>query len=496
LRGQVKKLFRRLESLDLEWQEKEDAFKQIVSLLAILARAVSEPELRPLIERLWQEVKRDAPPTTLALLMNDIKEKVSQETLQALELERQAFSSRDRESAPLVALLDASGSEPLTAVERDEQETEEHLRTLISSVVESLAVEGQAGLYEKIAAVKATLAKGGVLYRLSDVRLQLSDLLKRYRQLHVGERERLEDILKELIHKLAEIEKNVVTGLLESHKEAMAGNAEFADQLEGQVAGMQEVSRLKDLDAVRQAIASKTERMRVVIEAKREADAAISAAFEAKVHALESQLHDTNAQLSSMTERAYHDPFLAGVYNRLAFNETLQQKLSRFARSHHAVSLILFDLDRFKQINDTYGHQAGDQALLTVVARVKSVLREPDIFARFGGDEFALILPNTSLHRAVTVAERLRVVVNSSSFPYEGHELQISLSVGVAAARADDSLETLLERADRALYLAKEQGRNQVRSEDEVPSNHPFALNKIVGFLAGKLPLRKGKERA
>jgi diguanylate cyclase len=327
------------------------------------------------------------------------------------------------------------------------------------------------------------------------VRLQLADLLEHYRNLHEGERARLEDILKELISKLAEIEKNVVAGLLASHQEAMAGNAEFAERLEGQVAGMQEVAQLKDLDAVRKTITSRTERMRAVIEAKREVDAEMSAAFEAKVRHLESRLHDANSQLSSMTERAYHDPFLEGVYNRFAFNEKLRQELLRFGRYQHAVSLILFDMDRFKQVNDVYGHQAGDEALRTVAARVKPILREPDTFARFGGDEFALILPNTSLHGAVTVAERLRVIVCSSTFLYETHELQISLSMGVAAARAGDSLETLLERADRALYLAKEQGRNQVRSEEELPSSQPSALDKMVGFLAGKLSLGKGREK-
>jgi diguanylate cyclase (GGDEF)-like protein len=518
LRDQVKKLFRQLESLDLEFQEKEDTFKQAIGLLAILSRTVVEQDLRPLVDQLWQEVKRGAPPTTLALLMADIKDKVSQEILQALELERLTLPSHDQEATPADILPEAAvfqsgtvsnqkdgaptgrGAAPMRSgsglsLAQYERETEDKIRTLLGSVIEQLHVEGQKGLYDKISAVKVTLAEKGVLRRLSDVRLQLADLLEHYRNLHEGERTRLEDILKELISKLAEIEKNVIAGLLASHQEAMTGNAEFAEQLEGQVAGMQEVAQWKDLDAIRKTITNRTERMRAVIEAKREVDAEMSAAFEAKVRHLESQLHDANSQLSSMTERAYHDPFLDGVYNRFAFDEKLRQELLLFGRYQHAVSLILFDMDRFKQVNDSYGHQAGDEVLRLVAARVKSVLREPDTFARFGGDEFALILPNTSLHGAVTVAERLRAVC-SSTVLYETHELQISLSVGVATARAGDSLETLLERADRALYLAKERGRNQVRCEEELPSSQPSALNKMAGFLAGKLSFGKGKEKA
>lgn len=519
LRAQVKKLFRQLESQELESQEKEESFKQAIGLLAILSRTALEQDLRPLVDRLWQEVKKGAPPKTLALLMGSIKDKVSQEVLQALEFERAHLSSHEHQTDSVVALPEtaAVSLNPTDSIQKDgqsterettlrhassdsslaryEQETEEKIRMLLRSVIERLHVEGQEGLYDKISAVKATLAESGVLQRLSDVRLQLADLFEHYRNLHEGERTRLEDVLKELIAKLGEIEKNVIVGLLVSHQEAMAGNAEFADHLEGQVAEMQEVAQVKDLDAIRKTITSRTERMRAVIEAKREVDAEMSAAFEAKVHYLESQLRDANSQLSSMTERAYHDPFLAGVYNRLAFDEKLRQELLRFGRYQHAVSLILFDMDRFKQVNDTYGHQAGDEVLRTMVARVKPILRDPDTFARFGGDEFALILPNTSLHGAVTVAERLRVIGSSSPFFYEGHELQISLSIGVAVAHAEDSLETVLERADRALYLAKKRGRNQVCSEEELPSSQPSALNKMVGFLTGRLPFGKGKEK-
>ena len=509
LRGQVKKLFRQLESQELESQEKEDTLKQAIGLLAILSRTAVEQDLRPLVDQLWQGVKKGAPPTTIALLMANIKDKVSLETLQAIELERLTLSAHDQNAVDsrsrTVSNQKAEGlteraAEPThsgsgSSLVQHEQETEEKIRTLLSSVIEQLQVEGQKGLYDKVSAVKATLAERGILRRLSDVRLQLVDLLEYYCSLHEEERTRLEDVLKELISKLGEIEKNVVAGLLVSHQAAMADNAEFAEKLEGQVDGMQEVAQLKDLDAVRKTITSRAERMRVVIEAKREVDAGMSAAFEAKVRHLESRLHDANSQLSSMTERAYHDLFLEGVYNRFAFNEKLRQELLRFGRYQHAVSLILFDMDRFKQMNDTYGHQAGDHALHTVVARVKPALREPDIFARFGGDEFALILPNTSLHGAVMVAERLRVGVCSSSFLYEGQELQISLSIGVAAAHAGDSVETLLERTDQALYLAKERGRNQVRCEEELLSSQPSTLNKMVGFLTSKLPFSKGKEK-
>jgi diguanylate cyclase (GGDEF)-like protein len=517
LREQLKKLYRQLESLELESQGKEEALKQAIGLLTVLSRSAVEQEVRPLLDQLYRGIKKDVTPSAVTLLVADIKERFARETVweeddEALISESGAelVVSSEPSAKPLARKPPVkdrgeiggqdrlSGRSTSTGAPQkvntdasDEHETEEKIRTVFSALIEQLHVEGQKELYEKAAATKAALVGTGLFRRLSDIRLQLLDLLASYRKAQDSERARLEEILKELIAKLAEIEKKVLGELLANHKETMEDNAQFAERLEGQMLGMQEVAQLRDLDAVRTAIVSKTDRMRAAIQAKREADQALSAAFEEKVHSLEQKLQDAHQQLSSMTERAYHDAFLEGVYNRLAFNEKLQQEISLFARYRVPVSLILFDMDRFKQVNDTYGHQAGDLALQMVVSWVKPTLRQPDIFARFGGDEFALILPNTSLAGAVNTAERIRTIVNNSLFLYETQELRISLSMGVAAARTGDSAETLLSRADQALYLAKEKGRNQVRNEDEIPSSQTSTLDKMVGFLSRRLPFRK-----
>ncbi len=391
-------------------------------------------------------------------------------------------------SRPVVSPV--SSSKPVS-IGLQEGEVEGKIRTVLSALLDQVHLKDQRGLQEKITAIKTTLTEGGLFQRLPQVQKQLTEVLVYYRNLNDTERTRLEDVLKELIAKLAEIEKSVLNGLLENHQETMSDNAKFAERLEGQVASIDEIAHLKDLNAVRTAVSSRTERMRAAIQVKREADAALSAAFTDKVHTLERQLHDANQQLSSMTNRVYQDVLLTGVYNRLAFSEKLGQEIARFERYQHPVSLIIFDMDRFKSINDTYGHQAGDWALQTLAARVKPALRAPDFFARFGGDEFAIVLPDTPLSGAVVVAERLRLLIEGTSFAYETQKLQVSLSVGVAGVHMGDTVETVLERADQALYLAKEQGRNRVCSEDQLPPPSPSKMDKMVGFFSRNLSFRK-----
>ncbi len=156
---------------------------------------------------------------------------------------------------------------------------------------------------------------------------------------------------------------------------------------------------------------------------------------------------------------AAHDS-LTDAYTRRHMNEACQQELERSRRHGHVMALLLMDLDHFKAINDTYGHQQGDQVLIDFVAQVKALLRRPDQLGRFGGEEFMLMLPETPLEEALSVAERIRSMVGQAR-----ETPHCTVSIGVTTNRLDnDSLDTLLARADKALYRAKELGRNRIES--------------------------------
>ena len=175
------------------------------------------------------------------------------------------------------------------------------------------------------------------------------------------------------------------------------------------------------------------------------------------------QMEQQAAELDRTRKEARTDP-LSGVGNRKAFDETLQWLLTTWKRDREPFTLILADLDRFKWVNDTHGHQAGDVVLAQMGALLKNSVRGGDIVARYGGDEFAILLPRTELHAGNQVAARIRAQVWRSSFRVgqRGEQGVISLSVGVASVQDGDTGETILARADKALYKAKEAGRNRV----------------------------------
>jgi diguanylate cyclase (GGDEF)-like protein len=154
---------------------------------------------------------------------------------------------------------------------------------------------------------------------------------------------------------------------------------------------------------------------------------------------------------------------LTGLHNRRYLTEFLDRELSRAERHDRPLALALFDIDRFKGINDTFGHLAGDTVLRGLAALLRPVVRKDELLARYGGEEFAMVLPETSGENAVQACERLRKTVADHQFTYDGRPIPVTVSIGVAVNGADaDTPERLLRAADTKLYQAKADGRNRV----------------------------------
>jgi len=160
-----------------------------------------------------------------------------------------------------------------------------------------------------------------------------------------------------------------------------------------------------------------------------------------------------------LQQAATHDP-LTGALNRAGIEPYLESSLAGAQRWEHPMSVVILDIDHFKKVNDRFGHGVGDSVLVQLVSTLKQRLRKADSLARWGGEEFLLLLPDTDYQGAVKVAEALRQVVEDARFE---HQQTLTISLGVATVRPDDSLKSLVRRADDGLYRAKREGRNRVR---------------------------------
>jgi diguanylate cyclase (GGDEF)-like protein/PAS domain S-box-containing protein len=181
--------------------------------------------------------------------------------------------------------------------------------------------------------------------------------------------------------------------------------------------------------------------------------------------ALLAAIVDVTAQKQAredLLERATHDS-LTGVFNRRHVEDVLGKEVERAERHARPLAVAILDADHFKRINDTHGHQTGDEVLRAISERCRNTLRTNDVLGRYGGEEFVIVFPETRLEEAGAVAERLRAAVAERPIEVGADALGVTVSIGLAAHAPGQGMEKLLQRADAALYTAKQDGRNLVR---------------------------------
>lgn len=166
------------------------------------------------------------------------------------------------------------------------------------------------------------------------------------------------------------------------------------------------------------------------------------------------QLEETNRSLSGLSLTDH----LTGVYNRKHLDKTINQEIERAHRYGHEFSILIMDLDYFKQVNDTHGHLVGDEVLITFSAWISSMIRSSDTFGRWGGEEFLLVCPNTTAEQAYQLGEKICIGTRLQTYP---KSIMQTVSIGVTTFQKGQDAEQLLERADEALYRAKQNGRNR-----------------------------------
>lgn len=297
----------------------------------------------------------------------------------------------------------------------------------------------------------------------------LADLARQFNESVMGERSRVARFFTEIGQDLVEMETMLHVTVRHS-QETYEANEVFAATLDGQMQEMRDsVNLTRTLEELKTVVESKLATIKRFLREKRDQDESRHRTAGKNTASLQQALKKMKDEISSMQERtrileeqAVRDP-LTGIHNRRAFDARLQEEFHRFRRYGQVFSLVVIDLDHFKQVNDLYGHTTGDQCLKELTRRMATVLRKSDFLARYGGEEFVVILPGVHKEGARAVAEKLRMCVGKTRFLYQGQRIPLTISAGVAETAPDEeSPQQLFERADAALYEAKKQGRNCV----------------------------------
>jgi diguanylate cyclase len=285
---------------------------------------------------------------------------------------------------------------------------------------------------------------------------------------------RLDDVgqrLKEVIYRQSALKKN----LNEAKERLKAMLAGFVDHLSTFSVSTsnyhnkiekcaEKISAANDLAELNDVIEEVMRETRVIqLNAQRSRDDLAS--MKARVDEAEREVARLQNELTEASEMVRHDQ-LTGALNRKGMDETLERELARARRRQTPICIALLDVDNFKTLNDTYGHQTGDDALVHLARVIRESLRPHDTLARYGGEEFLIILPDTPLADASTALTRLQRELTKRFFLHKNEKLLITFSAGVTAFRAEEPRQEAIARADAAMYQAKKSGKNRVVAAD------------------------------
>ena len=266
-----------------------------------------------------------------------------------------------------------------------------------------------------------------------------------------------QDIIKYSLDEAKVTLKRMVTCLVDNIETLSDSTGEYHDKIEHYSVKMNQIEDISELNQLLVDIMSETKKVQTSMQNSRN-DFLVA---RAEVDAAHSKIQQLESELVQMGEKVLED-HLTGILNRRGLDNAFARESSRSERLHKPLSLAILDIDNFKQLNDTHGHKVGDDALVYLVEAIQETTRPDDIVARFGGEEFVILLPDTDTDQAVKAVSRVRRSLTKRLFLHENKRLLITFSAGVAEYQSGESQESVIVRADGALYRAKKNGKNQV----------------------------------
>jgi diguanylate cyclase len=457
---------REMETEERRWRGIEQILRRLVARVCAVATG-RDPRLDAQLKGLSAAVRRNSDEAELKALFDSLTDAVMAVEKSAAAGRPPSPSPSPSPSPPSPSPAPLSPASPVAAAAETAPERDGQWRSSCEAVailIDRLArcdsrAADLAALRTDVAAVGDDAALAGVLLRVSDLVSGHAAVVARERAEAVATlaqvTERLNEMVQFLSGATAERERD--------HEDRQTLNIDLLAQM---TRLSDEVKTNNDLTALRALVTDRLDAVANNVRDFREREqhrfaenAARSERMLSRLAALENESRELHRSLDLEKQRSRIDT-LTRVANRVSFDERFAEELARWKRFRHPVVILVWDIDRFKSINDACGHRGGDAVLREVAICLSRGRREVDFFARFGGEEFVSLLVGTELADALLTAEEMRSAVEALRFHFHGSPVRVTVSCGLTALREGDTADTVFDRADAALYKAKNSGRN------------------------------------
>lgn len=415
--------------------------------------------LRRLVTRLTYAAdgRAAALDANLGNIRRHVRDAVDEPALEALLSELgEAIKALD-EPAPTSASAAAPQPHPFT----------ESLSTgqVLLALVDRLRLDDDA--VERLNALRDTIQASADAATLAVQAEAVASLVNRYCHRISEARAAAERLLKHVTEQLEELAVYLAREDM-SHRDGESARERLDHEVLGEIRALTEhVAQAQELSELQVEVQQRLGAISGHLKTFRQREAAREREWQARTEQMGQRIRELERSAQAMEATLRHEQALAstdpltGVANRLVFEQHMADACLRIAQGGGKTSLLVLDIDRFKEINDSFGHAAGDRALRIVAEQLRAGLRSDDLLARYGGEEFVVVLPGVGAEPAMRVAESLRKRIESLGFHGQQRPVRITLSCGVTVLRRDDSPDAAFERADGALYRAKRGGRNR-----------------------------------
>jgi diguanylate cyclase (GGDEF)-like protein len=458
-----KHLIKKLERFDDIDSSSDTFYKKILILFCEVLRSSDNRSLDLHIKEFKSLLKKNADKTLLEKSFNQIKDTIITETEDDLQ------SLKNKKKGKSLGIL---GKWVKTEeISRGDGEIEHALKLtqMFQDLIDEFKLIFVNEYLEKLLTIEKVMLNASNIDEFNIIGKSIVDLLQEYIANVNSDREQTSLFIKEISKKVIDID-SIITESFSSFNDSESSHDNFHEFLESNISDLEKsVNVGKTIEELRTSVGSRlsviNESIRKqkleAVSTRRDSDKRFSrlAGYFGK---MKKNMEFANKKAKILEKELNIDP-LTGAANRRAYKKRMVEEMDRFLRYNTIFSVLIFDIDHFKEINDNYGHSIGDICLKEIIKRVKKLLRKSDLLARFGGDEFVVFMPETDKKGVIDAAQRFLQTVEKIEFLHRDEKVKITISIGATQVqKGDKRFSSVFNRMDSALYEAKDNGRNIV----------------------------------
>jgi len=449
LQSQKDSLLKELDTIEEKYENQDRLYRKYFPLI-IDTVAVGDSAFPRVCRDLSAALKKGATSVKIAYIFEQLKTAMLKEGIGPVAVKKKKG---------MFGLLGKSSSDNF--IDEFKQSYQEILNSLRSTLDSKYA--------SRMDTVTSIILNAADTGDINDIRESIFKLVFVYIAETNQDREKVNSFVQDIVGKILDIEGKLNTSY-EQTSSLFSSNSGFETILSSEVTGLKKATDVAlSLDDLKVQITQRLASIENALNNKQIKDKAIQAVaeknrsiFKTGFAKLKKELNEATQYSEQLEEKLNRDQ-LTGSFNRRAYDKKIEDEMELFLRYGTIFSLLLIDADKFKNINDRYGHAIGDRCLQEIIKRSIPLLRRNDMLARYGGEEFVVIMPQTDANGAKEAAEKIRQTIGKIEFLYKNETVKVTVSIGITQVQEGDTTHLqVFERADVAVYKAKENGRNQV----------------------------------